>query len=116
MEVTVGELSEGRQAAAPMKDRPDRLGVAAVDVTPEVARKLGLPPGTQGAVVVEVLPGGLAADSDLRPGDVVVEVNRKPVRSVRDFARAVEEAGGKDLVMLVNRGGTTAYVAIERAG
>jgi serine protease Do len=116
VEVTVGELSEGRQAAAPVKDRPDRLGVAAVDVTPEVARKLGLPPGTQGAVVVEVLPGGLAADSDLRPGDVVVEVNRKPVRSVRDFARAVEEAGGKDLVMLVNRGGTTAYVAIERAG
>ena len=116
VEVTVGELSEGRQAAAPVKDRPDRLGVAAVDVTPEVARKLGLPPGTQGAVVVEVLPGGLAADSDLRPGDVVVEVNRKPVRSVRDFARAVEEAGGKDLIMLVNRGGTTAYVAIERAG
>ena len=43
-------------------------------------------------------------------------MNRKPVRSVRDFARAVEEAGDKDLVVLVNRGGTTAYVAIERAG
>jgi serine protease Do len=116
VEVTVGELSERGQASAPAKDRPDRLGVSAVDVTPEVARKLGLPPGTQGAVVVEVLPGGLAAESDLRPGDAVVEVNRKPVRSVRDFARAVEEARDKDLVILVNRGGTTAYVAIERAG
>jgi serine protease Do len=116
VEVTVGELSERGQASAPVKDRPDRLGVSAVDVTPEVARKLGLPPGTQGAVVVEVLPGGLAAESDLRPGDAVVEVNRKPVRSVRDFARAVEEARDKDLVILVNRGGTTAYVAIERAG
>ena len=116
VEVTVGELSERGQASAPAKDRPDRLGVSAVDVTPEVARKLGLPPGTQGAVVVEVLPGGLAAESDLRPGDAVVEVNRKPVRSVRDFARAAEEARDKDLVILVNRGGTTAYVAIERAG
>ena len=98
------------------QDRPDRLGVSVVDVTPEVARKLDVAPGTQGAVVVAVLPGGLAAESDLRPGDIVVEVNRKPVRSVRDFAQAVEEAGDRDLVVLVNRGGTTAYVAIERAG
>jgi serine protease Do len=116
VDLTVGELSERAQASVPSKARPDRLGISARDVTPEMAGKLGLPPGTQGAVVVDVLPGGLAAESDLRPGDVVVEVNRKPVRSVRDLARAAEEAQDKDLVLLVNRGGSTAYVAIERAG
>jgi hypothetical protein len=41
-------------------------------------------------------------------------VNRQPVRSARDFARAVEQAGDRDVVALVNRGGTTAYIVIER--
>ena len=51
-----------------------------------------------------------------RPGDVVLEVNRQPVRSAQDFARAVEQAGERDLVLLVTRDGGTAYVVVERAG
>jgi S1-C subfamily serine protease len=62
-------------------------------VTPDLVRKLGLPPGIQGAVVIEVLPGGLAAEAGLRPGDVIQEVNRRQVRSAGEFARAVEQAG-----------------------
>jgi len=65
-------------------------------------------------VVTRVAPGGPAAEAGLRPGDVIQEVNRQPVRSERGFARAVEQAGDRDVVALVNRGGTTAYVVIER--
>jgi serine protease Do len=96
--------------------RPDPLGLSIADMTPDVARKLGLPPGLQGAVVAEVLPGGLAAEAGLRPGDVIQEVNRRPMRSARDFARALKQAGDRDLVVLVNRAGSTAYVVIERSG
>jgi serine protease Do len=88
--------------------------VSVADVTPELARRLGLPPGVRGAVIAEVLPGGPAAEAGLRPGDVVQEVNRRPVRSARDFARAIEEARDADLVLQVNRGGSTAYVVLER--
>jgi S1-C subfamily serine protease len=81
-----------------------------------VARLLGLPAGQQGVVVTAVSPGGLAAEAGLRPGDVVQEVNRRPVRSTKDFVQAVERAGGKDLVLLVNRQGSTAYAVLERSG
>jgi serine protease Do len=114
IEVAAGELPERGPASATAPARPDPLGVSVADVTPEVARRLGLPPGVRGAVIAEVLPGGLAAEAGLRPGDVVQEVNRRPVRSARDFARAVEEARNGDLVLLVNRGGSTAYVVVER--
>jgi serine protease Do len=117
VEVTVAELPErAPAAAAAARARPDPLGLSVTELTPEVARRLGLPPGLQGTVVAEVLPGGLAAEAGLRPGDVIQEVNRRPVRSPQEFARAVQQAGDRDLVLLVNRGGSTAYLVLERAG
>jgi len=116
-EVVIGEAPERARpvaAAAPARSRAELPGVAVTDVTPGVAQRLGLPPAVQGAVVTRVAPGGPAAEAGLRPGDVIQEVNRQPVRSARDFARAVEQAGDRDVVALVNRGGTTAYVVIER--
>jgi serine protease Do len=115
VEVPAGELADRtRTASAPRGGGPDPLGLAVAEVTPDLTRRLGLPPDTQGALVAEVAPGGLVADAGLRPGDVIQQVNRQPVRSARDFTRAVEQAAGKDLLILVNRGGSTAYLVIER--
>ena len=116
VDVAIGELPEQRRAAAPAREKAERLGLFASDLTSELARQLGLPPATQGVVVTEVEPGSLAAEAGLRPGDVIVELNRQPVRSVRELARVVQERGAKDLVMVVNRRGGTAYVVIERIG
>jgi serine protease Do len=118
VEVTTGEAPERTAAATPaaVPGRPASSGVSVEDVTPDVARKLGLPAGLQGVVVIEVLPGGPAAEAGVRPGDVIQEVNRRPVRSAREFARAVAQAGGGDLVVLVNRHGGTMYVVVEPGG
>ena len=59
-------------------------------------------------------PDGRAADAGLRPGDVIQEVNRQPVQAAKDFARAVQQAGNGDLVVLVNRNGSAAYIPIGR--
>jgi serine protease Do len=114
VEVATGESPQRAPAAAAASRRPDGPGVSLADLTPELARKLGLPPGVQGAVVASVAPGGLAAEAGLRPGDVILEVNRQPVRGAQDAARALEQAGGRDAALLVNRAGSTAYVVMER--
>jgi len=116
VDVVVGDLPERPAAAMPVSGTSARVGLAVADSTPDVAVKLGLTPGLQGAVVAEVAPDGPAAEAGVRPGDVIQEVNRRPVRSAKDFSQAVEHAGNGDLVMLVNRAGGTAYLVIERAG
>jgi len=63
-------------------------------------------------VVTQVRPGA-AADAGLRQGDVIQEVNRKPVTSVADFEQAIRQAGNQTVVLLVNRGGSTLYLALE---
>src|SRR2546426_3345223 len=70
LDVALGETPERGPTTAAPPSAPERPGLSVTDVTPEVAKKLGLPPGLAGALVTEVIPGGPAAEAGLRPGDV----------------------------------------------
>jgi serine protease Do len=114
--VKLGELpekpAEGEEAETSESGRP-MLGISVADLTPDIAHELGLRPDTKGVVVGEVIPGSPAAEAGLQRGDVIQEVNRKPVTSVSEFQKAIREAGKQPVVLLVNRQGTTAYVTVE---
>src|SRR2546429_7746405 len=99
LDVTVGEIPERGPATAAPPSAPERPGLSVTDMTPEVAKTLGLPPGLAGALVTEGVPGGPAADAGLRPGDVLPGGNRQPVRAGEDVARAVKQARGRDIVV-----------------
>ncbi len=119
LDVPVIEQVERAERRATTRDpdsmRTDPLGMTITELTPEIARRLGLPGAIPGVVVAELAPHGLAKAAGLRAGDVIQEVNRQSIRSGRDFARAFESLRGKDLVLLVNRAGQTAYLVIDRS-
>ncbi len=67
-----------------------------------------------GAVVRRVAPDGASAGM-LQPGDVIVEVDRKPIASASDLRTKVQEAqSNKPILLKVKRGDSSRYVAIER--
>ncbi len=84
-------------------------GVSVENVTPQAARQLSVPASTPGVVVTDISPSSPVASSGLQEGDVIQEVNRKPVKDVSDFEQAIRHAG-KDPVLLVNRHGSTMFV------
>ncbi len=84
-------------------------GVSVQNLTPQVAREAGVPATTPGVVVTDISPSSQVASSGLQEGDVIQEVNRKPVKNVTDFEQAIQHAG-KDPLLLVNRHGNTLYV------
>ena len=67
----------------------------------------------QGLGVVDVAPGSPAALFGLRPGDVIVEANRQPVRSVRDLDAALQ-GGGNAVALLISRDGAMIYLLLRR--
>ena len=117
VEVPVGEAPERPRPVAAKKtsSAPATPGLVVTDLTPELARRLGTGFPAAGAVVTDVVPGGPAAEAGLQPGDIIIELNGRPVRSAQDVEREVRQAAGRELVALVDRGGTTAYVVIDRA-
>ena len=86
-------------------------GVSVENLTPQVARGLNLPAGASGVVVNEVNPGSEAASAGLKQGDVIQEVNRRPVRNVAEFEAAVRNSKDGTL-LLVNRDGHTLFVGV----
>lgn len=64
---------------------------------------------TTGVVVKRVNPSSPLADSGLREGDVIQEVNHQPVKNVSDFYNAMNKDAGNPL-LLVNRGGRTLFI------
>jgi serine protease Do len=85
-------------------------GVEVTNLNGQIAQELGIPPATTGVVVSGIDPSGKMADSGLRRGDVIQEVNHQPVKNVSEFQSAIKK-GGSDPLLLVNRGGRTLYIA-----
>ncbi|HEX4337526.1 MAG TPA: DegQ family serine endoprotease [Polyangiaceae bacterium] len=89
-------------------------GLTMSDLTPAVRRKLDLPASVKGGVVVEELDqGSNAANSGLRPGDVVVEVDRQAVTDVGKFKELYSRAKDRALLRVV-REGRSLYIVVRR--
>ncbi|MBA0088722.1 MAG: DegQ family serine endoprotease [Acidobacteria bacterium Pan2503] len=91
-------------------DQPQAsAGIEVANLTPEIAQHLHLAPTTTGVVVKHVDPSSPLAESGLREGDVIQEVNHQPVKNVSDFHNAMHKDATNPL-LLVNRGGRTLFV------
>ena len=91
-----------------------KLGVSVDDLSSDVRQQLNLPADVKGAAIAQVRPGSPAEDAGLQPGDVVVEVNRKPVSSAEQFATIVHSnPAGKDILLLVWSKGNESYRVVH---
>ena len=88
-------------------------GVQVETLTADVAQELKLGPTTKGVVVDQVDPGSRAAEAGLQRGDVIQQVNRKPVSNINEYRQAMSATPkDKPVLLLVNRQGNTLFLAI----
>ena len=112
LSLTVGEMKE-QEMAEKSADGGD-LGLAVVPVTADAAKELGLP-RSQGVVVAAVQPGSSADDAGVERGDVIVEINRIPIRTVSDYNDALgKSAKGNSLLLLISRGPGNLFLTMKR--
>ncbi len=114
--VKLGQLPEGATAAAAKESTATGplAGVQVETLTPDAAQQLSLPADAKGVVIDSVPADSAAASAGLQRGDVIQEVNRKPVNSVAEYEQAVRQAGNKQsVVLLVARGGTRIFVVVN---
>jgi serine protease Do len=99
---------EEEEAASTDHGKP-RWGIGLADLTPEAREQLQAPKDIHGAMVGNVQPGSPADNAGLQRGDVIIEVNRRPVQSASDAAQELAKvAKGQDALVLVwSNGGNT---------
>jgi serine protease Do len=118
VEVTVGEYHKEQEVAAASSDESGhaKLGIAISDLTPEIRQQLNLPSQVEGVAVAQVQPASPAEDAGLTGGDVILEVNRQPVKSADQFRSDVQNSpAGKDMLLLVWANGGASYRVVHPA-
>jgi serine protease Do len=112
LSVKLGELPASKQEAQNRNEHGAENvleGIHVENLDAETAKELGIP-DVKGVVVTDIDASSPKAEVGLRKGDVILEVNHKPVRSVTEFQQAMRSAGNGPL-LLVNRQGTTLFIA-----
>ena len=108
--VKVGELKD--DTVAETESQTQDMGLTVQEITPELASRLNLD-NRQGVVVTDVDPSGKAAESGLRPGDVIVEINHKNVKGLDDYKSLTGKTDkGETMLFLVKRDGNTMYFSM----
>ncbi|MDQ6760846.1 MAG: DegQ family serine endoprotease [Acidobacteriota bacterium] len=87
-------------------------GVSVQALNSDIRQQLQIPEGTKGVIITDLEDDSPAAQAGLRQGDVIEQVNRKPVTTVQQFNAAVKQGNGDTTLLLVKRGQGTQFVVI----
>jgi serine protease Do len=109
--VAVGELKDEEVvASAPEKGE---LGLTVQRLTPQIAESLGLEK-SEGVVVSAVEPGSAADEAGIRRGDVLMEIDRRPIRNLDEYRKSIAAIKkGRGVLFLVRRGESTLFLALK---
>jgi serine protease Do len=114
LKVEVGQLAEEGGQLAEQGTTGGKLGTTVAALTPELARRYSLDPESRGVLITVIEPGSAAAAANLRPGDLVVEVDGHEVATVKAYEAAIAQVGkGKVLRLLIQRRETLFYTIVR---
>ena len=88
-------------------------GVGVGDIDPATKQQLNIPANVKGAVITQVDPNSAAYDAGLREGDVILEINRKPVKSAEDAVKLTGNPNDKRTLLRVWSKGASRYVIVD---
>ncbi len=106
--VTVEELDLEAESGATQgepgseEDASSGFGLTLGNITPSISRSLRLPPGTAGAVIMDVDPGSAAEGAGLTQGDIIMKVNGTAVASAAEASRLLQKvpSGGRAMLLV----------------
>lgn len=110
--ITIGELP--KELAKASRDGSGKGDHALAGLTVENARQSGRSKASSGVVVTDIEPESSAERAGLQKGDIIHEINRKPIKDVKDFERLTSQLAPRSRVLLlVKRGNSTIFLSIS---
>lgn len=119
LEVAVKELPGSEQIAkadsSSSADGEALKGVAVGDLDAQTRREMNVPTNIRGAVVLEVEEGSAAREAGLKPGDVILEINRQAVKGAEDAVKLTENPKDKTTLLRIWSNGGSRYVVVDES-
>ncbi|MGD0918067.1 MAG: DegQ family serine endoprotease [Thermodesulfobacteriota bacterium] len=116
IEVTTTSMPEKLEVSREKEEEEEeRLGVRVQELTPQLALRYGITGVRRGVIVLNVGDGSPADDIGLQEGDVILEINRKKIETMKDFEKAVKDANvEKGILFHIHRKGNSFYLTFKK--
>ncbi|MCK5514911.1 MAG: PDZ domain-containing protein, partial [Deltaproteobacteria bacterium] len=112
-EVKIGELKEEEADVFPGEKSRTDIGMEVNDLNRELARKYGISE-TKGVLVTYVENDTPAERAGIREGDIIIEVNREPVKNLDEYYKATKQAKKGDKILFwIKRGRSSQFVVVK---
>jgi serine protease Do len=114
-DVTIAEAKEDNTAVEEnnTKQEGPQLGMSLTENSKQYERQYNLP-DYRGLVVTGVMPGGPAAQAGIQTGDIILELDRKPIESMQDFRNRLDKyKKGETMLFLIKRQSGTLYLTLK---
>ncbi len=100
--VTLAKRDDDLKAEAATQNRDnEEMGIEVTDLDSDFARRLGIDSDDGGVLVTDVRNGSLAQEAEIRPGDIIKEINRTVVKDREDFVRLLKKNNNADSVQFL---------------
>ena len=103
---------EDRTVATQTRDNGE-LGIEVTDLDSDIARRFGIDGKENGVLVTDVKEDSLARDADVRPGDIIKEINRSVVKDRKDFTRLMKKNKDQDAIQLLIKRRNAGYLVVK---
>jgi len=111
--VKLAKREDDRQVAEAKQEKSSDLGIKVTSLTKETARRLGIDEAEKGVLVTEVEPGGKGDQAGIRTADVIKEINRKRISSLKEYKKMLDKIDKGDEFSLLIRRPKAGYLAIK---
>jgi serine protease Do len=105
--------NENGEPSKPANDNESLEGVTVDDLDTRMRSQFRIPRTVEGAIVSDVDPDSKSYEAGLRPGDVILEIDHKPVRDSKEAVALSEKAKGPDTLLRIWSRGNSRYLTVE---
>ena len=113
MTVTLAKRDDDEKMLAAQSRDDDELGIEVTDLDSDIARRLGIEGKEYGVLVTDVKDDSLARDADVRPGDIIKEINRTVVKDRKVFAQLIKKNEDSDTIQLLIKRRNAGYLVVK---
>jgi serine protease Do len=110
--VQIHELDEKQMAAGPVQPKEEELGIVVQNFTPDLARRFRMA-YEPGVIVAQVSEGSPAEEAGIQEGDLIKEINQKPVKDINTYRALINAVPHDSTVLLrIKRRGMYLFVSL----
>ena len=111
--INTAKLPEEESLVRKETESGDELGLKVSELTPEIARQLGFEENEKGVIIANVKTGDKGELAGIRQGDLVKEINRRPVSAVEDYHKKMQKIKKGETIHLLIKRSRIGFIVIK---